>query len=81
MAPAPVIEYIAPAPAVTYDAPSQQLPPVFTTTPVTTDINLDIIGLVNPHFSSTAVQASAPQVVGSLPPLEEFDAPVYPEHS
>ena len=52
VAPAPVIEYIAPAPAVTYDAPSQQLPPVYTMTTVTTDVNLDIIGLVNPQFSS-----------------------------
>ena len=75
------VEYIAPAPAVTYDAPSQQLPPVYTMTTVTTDVNLDIIGLVNPQFSSTAVEASAPQVVGSLPPLEEFDALVQPEHS
>ena len=36
----------------------------------------DITGLVNPQFSFSAVEASAPQVVGSLPPFEEFDAPV-----
>ena len=35
--PAPVIECVAPAPAVTFVVPSQQLPPVFTTTTVTTD--------------------------------------------
>ena len=75
VAPAPVMEYIAPAPAVTYDAPSQQLPPTYTTTTVTTDVNLDITSMVNPQFSSTVVDA--PQVVGSLPLLEEFTAPVY----
>ena len=72
-----VIEYIAPAPAVTCAVPSQQLPPVYTTTTVTTDVNLDIVGLVNPQFSITAVEASAPQVVGSLPSYEEFDPPMY----
>ena len=37
---------------------------------------VDTTGLVNPQFSSTAVEASAPQVVGSLPRSEKFDAPV-----
>ena len=77
VAPAPVIENIAPASAVTFDAPSQQLLPAYTTTTVTTGVNLDIAGLVTPQFSSTAVEASAPQVVVSLPPFEEFTAPVY----
>ena len=67
--PALVIEYIAPTPAVTYVVPSQQLLFVYTTTTVITDVNLDIIGLVYPQFSITAVEASAPQVVGSLPPF------------
>ena len=49
--PAPVIENIAPAPAVIFDAPSQQLPPVYTTATVATDVNLDITGLVSPQFS------------------------------
>ena len=31
--------------------------------------NVDIAGLVNPQFSNTAVEASAPQVVGPLPPF------------
>ena len=57
---APVTEYVAPA----------QVPPVFSTTTVTTD-------LVYPQFSSTAVVPSAPCVVGSLPPVEEFTGPVY----
>ena len=35
---APVIECVAPAPAVTYVVPSQQLPPVYFTTTVTTDL-------------------------------------------
>ena len=76
LAPAPVIEYIAPAPAVASAVPSQQLPPAYTMTTVTTDVNFDITGLVNPQFSTTVVGASAPHVVGSLPPFE-FDAPVY----
>ena len=45
-------------------------PPVYSTTTVTTD-------LVYPQFSSTAVEPSAPCVVGSLPPVEEFTEPVY----
>ena len=56
----PVTEYVAPA----------LLPPVYSTTTVTT-------GLVYPQFSSTAVVPSAPCVVGSLPPVEEFTEPVY----
>ena len=74
---APVIEYIAPAPAVTLFVPGQLLPPTYTTTTDTTDDNFDITGLVNPQFSITAVEASPPHVVGSLPSLEEFDVPVY----
>ena len=38
---------------------------------------VDITGLVNPQFSITGVEVSAPQAVGSPPPLEEFDAPAY----
>ena len=73
---APVIEYVAPAPAVTFSVPSQQLHPAYTMTTVTTDVNLDIIGLVYPQYSGTTVDPFSPQVVGSLPPSEEFDAPV-----
>ena len=40
----------APAPVFEYVAPSQQLPPVYTTATVDTDVNLDITGLVNPQF-------------------------------
>ena len=75
--PALVVECVAPAPAVTYVVPSQQLPPVYTTTTVTSDGNLDLISLVYPQFSSTAVEPFAPRVVDSLPPVEEFSAPVY----
>ena len=32
---------------------------------------------MNSQFSVTAVEASASQVIGSLPRLEEFEAPVY----
>ena len=70
MSSAPVIECVAPAPAVTYVVPSQQLPPVYSTTTVTTD-------LVYPQFSSTTVEPYAPCVVDSLLPLEEFTEPVY----
>ena len=73
----PVAEYVAPAPAVTLSAPSQQLHPAYTMKTVTTDDNFDTTGLVHPQFSFTAVEVSAPQAVGSLSPLEEFDAPVY----
>ena len=50
VAPTPVIEYIAPAPAMTYAAPSQQLPPAYTMTTITTDINFDITGLITRNF-------------------------------
>ena len=63
------------APAVTYAAPSQQLPSITKT--VTTGVNLDFTGWGNPQFSITGVEVSAPQAVGSFPPLEEFDVPVY----
>ena len=75
--PALVIENIAPATAVTFDAPSQQLPPAYTTPTDTTGDNFDITDLVHPQFSFTAAEAFSPLVVGSLPPMEEFDAPVY----
>ena len=77
MAPALVIQYIAPALAVTYVVPNQQLPPVYTTTTVTTDDNFNMTGLVYPQFSSTAVEPFPPHVVGPLPPLEEFSEPVF----
>ena len=38
---------------------------------------VDITGLVNPQFSSTVVEASAPQDVVLFLPFEEFIAPVY----
>ena len=38
---------------------------------------VDITGLVNPQFSSTAVETCVPQVFVLLPPFEEFSAPVY----
>ena len=74
---APAIECVAPAPAVSFVVPSQQFPPVYTTTTVTNDDNSDMISLVYPQFSSTAVEPYAPRVVDSLLPLEEFTEPVY----
>ena len=60
---APVTEYVAPAPAVALSVPSQQLRPAT----VATGVNLDVTGMVHRQFSSTAVEGSASQVVGSLP--------------
>ena len=72
-----MIECVASAPAVTFVVLSQQLPPVCTTTTVTTGDNSDMLSLVYPQFSTTAVDPYAPRVVGSLLPLEEFTEPVY----
>ena len=60
-------EYVAPAPAVALSVPSQQLRPAYTAATVATCVNLDVTGMVYPQFSSTAVEGSASQVVGSLP--------------
>ena len=70
---APVTEYVAPAPAVALSVPSQQLRPAT----VATGVNLDVTGMVHPQFSSTAVEGSASQVVGSLPLGEVFAAAVF----
>ena len=77
VSPAPLIDYIAPALAVTYVLPSQQLPPVYTTTTVTTYDNLAMTGLVNTQFSSTAVEPFPPHVFGPVPPFEECTELVY----
>ena len=71
---APVTEYVAPAPAVALSVPSQQLRPAYTAATVATGVNLDVTGMVYPQFSSTAVEGSASQVVGSLPLGEVFAA-------
>ena len=77
MSSATVNEYVAPAPEVTLAASGQQLPPARTTTTDTTDDNFDITNLVHPQFSFPVVEDISPRVVGSLPPLDEFDAPVH----
>ena len=64
---------------MTYFAPSQQLPPDYSMAAFTTGVSLDTTSLVNPRCVITAVEASAPQVVGSLPPLDEFPAHVHQE--
>ena len=38
---------------------------------------VDAATQVGSQFSTTAVDPSAPRVVGSLPPVEEFTVPVY----
>ena len=85
-APAPVFEYVAlapgmenvaPATSVILPVPSQQLPPIFFTATVATDVNFDVTGLVSPQFSGTALEASAPQAVVSVPPFEELTEPEY----
>ena len=74
---APVTEYVAPAPAVTLSVPCQQLRPAYTTATVATGVNLDVTGKVYPQFSSTAVEVSSSQVVGSLPLGDVFAATVF----
>ena len=66
--PAPVIEYISPASPVTISSPSQQLPPEYT---------MDTTGLVNPRCSTTAVEDSVPQVVGSISPVDDVHNQVH----
>ena len=44
---------------------------------VTTGVGVDTNGLVNAQSPITAVEASASQVIGSLPRLDESAAPVY----
>ena len=81
VAPAPVIEHIAPAPPVTCFAPCQKLHPETIAT-VTNDASSDMTDFVNPQFSTTAVDASASQVIGSLRFSDEFagaDANMSPE--
>ena len=73
VAAAPVMECIAPEPTGFLPVP----PPTNTMTAVTTGVNLDTTVLVSPQFCGTAVEASALQVVVSLPPFEEFTEPVY----
>lgn len=46
---------------------------------ITTDVSLTTTGFVNPPCPITIVEASASHVVGSLPPLDEFTAPVHQE--
>ena len=45
-------------------------------TAVATGVNLDTTGVVNQQCAITAVEAPAPQVVGSLLLLGEFASPV-----
>ena len=68
-------QIVEPTDAMTYAAPSQQLP--LSKQPSLLASTSIIIGLVNTQFSITGVEVSAPKTVGSFPPLEEFDAPVY----
>ena len=77
--PALVIEYITPAPSVTHVTPSEQFSPAYTMGAVTTCVSSETTSLVNPQGSFTAVEASASQVVGSVPTLDVFTAPVRQE--
>ena len=64
-APAPVIKHVTFAPDDTYIAPASPR------------VNREIRGLVNPQFSVFAVEASAPQVVGSFLAVDVSAPPVY----
>ena len=72
----PVIEHVAPAPVIAYVAPA---PPVTISSPVSSYLQRTpwTTGLVNPRCSTTAVEDSAPQVVGSISSVDEFATPVY----
>ena len=56
---------------------TEYVAPACTSATVATGVNLDVTGFASPLFSRTAVEGSASQVVGSLPPAEEFSEPVY----
>ena len=76
--PALVFEYVVPAPCERDSTCSDfWLLPAYTMTTVNPGVSFDIACLVSPQLSSAAVEASAPQVVVSLPPFEEFTAPLY----
>ena len=77
--PSPMIEYIKPAPSVIKDTPSEQFSPVYTMESVTTGVRSDTTGWVNWQCAVTPVAASAPQIVGSLPHLDECAALVHQE--
>ena len=77
VAPSPVIEHIAPATSVTHVTPSERFSPACAMTAVTTSVSSDTTGLVNPVCAVTAVEAPAPQIVKSLPLLDEFASLVY----
>ena len=69
-------ENIAEIPCVQEQVIIQEIPQVSSGERIQEQI-VDITGLVNPQISNTAIEASAPEVVGSLLPFEEFTAPVY----
>ena len=79
--PAPVTEYVAAGPITEYGKPApvtecvKPSPAVTYTTADTTGVNLEITDFMNPQSLFTTVEASAPHVMGSSPPLEEFAAP------
>ena len=79
-APAPVLKYVpddtneAPAPEIKHVSFVRDDTYIAQTSP---RVNRDIRCLVNPQFSSFAVEASASQVVGSFPAVEESAPPVY----
>ena len=72
-APAPVIEFVAPAPDVTYAAPAHTdlvTPALVTEYIEPARVAPSFSDLVNPHFSTTCVEA----------PLAHFSAPVSQAH-
>ena len=76
----PAVTYTAPEPVLEYDTPAAPAPVIKSVSfarddtyiaPVSPRANRDIRGLVNPQCSIFAVEASAPQVVGSFPTVDE----------
>ena len=68
-APARVIEYVAPSLVIDYIASPSTATGCF--------LNLETTGFANPQFSVPAVEASASQVVGCFPSVDEVASPGY----
>ena len=61
-----MIMYVAPTPDVTFAAPVRSAPALVTECIAPTRVAPSFSDLVNPQFSATCVEASAPKVIGSL---------------
>ena len=72
------MRFIAPTPPVTFPTPCQQFP-AYTMPAVTNGVSLTPSVLCTCHVLLLLWKPSASRVVGSLPLLDEFAAPVHQE--